>query len=414
MVTRRFPRALGLAAILLAMGCGPSPRAHLPGQLRWQAHSDLGLSSPVFFAAGPTNREALVCSLNPQTPSAVCQTTPDLGQTWSASRTGPSGLPTGVGLESSARLVQTRDRAILVAETDGGLASAFSEDQGMTWKSGGSTPVEGPARISYLGAGSLGAGQQLLAVVGPSETLKYPLHISVDQGDTWKSLPFTTPSPPDQKNVTVIPPHWSDGPRLLVDSKDRIHFLYPDFRWTSSDGNKQQGSLYCRSLEGQNPDIVHFQPSDYHRQEAALGRNHSLPDALYRVTLCQDVSKETSNLTIPNRVQVSVSPDAGKSWSKPLVLDNHAGVKQFPRVEGDGKLVVISWRDDRSSNPGLYLCSSLDGGIGWSAAERVGDSPGNRHYQLTVRQKAVLLVGTREGPSSFQPGPTFAIRGQAP
>lgn len=389
-----------LLASLLAVGCAAGRKAHLPSRLQFESLSDLKWTYPLYFAAHPARPDGLLCGLGPTTTELVSYATTDLGQHWSTPQTATSG--------ASSVLLHTSQRAVMVGASEA-LSATLSEDGGATWKPGGSTPmVETVARVAYIAPGAADAGNQTLAVVGTSETLKYPLHISVDQGENWKTVQLSVPAPQGYKNFTVTPPLWSDGPNLVVDNQERIHWLFPEYKLTTSDGKMNKGTLYFRTVDGETMEYAQFRPVESSQYfEDDLGENHSRPDVLYQAIGRQQKSNETKHDSIPFLVEFSMSENGGKSWSSPFQLDDHKGAKMFLQVDGDNDLVVISWRDERSTNPGLYCVSSLDGGATWSEAERLGEFLPSR-YHLAVRGQQVLLVGTVD---SRPPSP-FAILGK--
>jgi hypothetical protein len=90
-------------------------------------------------------------------------------------------------------------------------------------------------------------------------------------------------------------------------------------------------------------------------------------------------------------VAVMRSSDHGATWSKPVIV--HKLVDQTVRTPGDGRPlrtgdlipdiaidnssgdVYVVWQDAVSGTPAIYMSKSTDGGVTWSGAQKVSDSP---------------------------------------
>lgn len=386
MAIRRFPEAL--LALCLA-GCAMAPQTHQPSRLQFDSESDLTWAVPFALSDNLDGSRLLMVGTGAQG-RLVSRQSQDGGRTFGAAH--ESANPLG-----EIHLLQTAGAAVLFDQSPfhGDLVSAVSAN-GEDWDKGGSLaikPLHGVVPFD-----TMDAGNTTVAAVGPSESMVFPLYVSRNEGGDWEVKSVTVPVPDGYQGTTVTPPGAFGTPKIVVDGRDRIHWLLPEYRFSDSSGNKQTGSLFV-DLEGNRSQ---FFPAEFRSQEGALGENRKLPDHLYRVTANEAESKEKSRISIPYALEFSQSQDGGVHWSPPCVLDDHNGVKQWLQVNGEGPLLVVSWRDDRSSEPGLYCCSSVDGGKRWSEAERVADLP--ERYKLVVCQGQVLLAGSVAGQA-------FAVHG---
>lgn len=401
MAIHRFPKTL--LALWLA-GCAAAPKTHQPARLQFDTESDLNWTVPFTLADNLDGSRLLTTAATDQGAMIVRQSQ-DGGKTFSPARETPNPLTDGFGDKGRIRLMQTAATAVLLDESllRGDLVSATSGN-GEDWEKGGRLaikPLQGVVSFD-----TMDAGNTTVAAVGPSQTMQFPLYVSSNEGGDWEVKSINVPVPEGYQGTTVTPPGAFGTPKIVVDGRDRIHWLLPEYRFSDSSGKKQTGSLYV-NLEGPR---AQFFPAEFRSQEGALGENRKLPDHLYRVTASEAESKEKSRISIPYALEFSQSQDGGAHWSPPCVLDDHNGTKQWLQVNGEGPLLVVSWRDDRSSQPGLYACSSTDGGKSWSEAERLGDLPDR--YKLVVCNGQVLLAGCLAGRSPFEPGPAFAIHGK--
>ena len=396
----------------LCHGCSPSPKAHQPSQIHFQSQTDLDWTTPLCLSAQPdTSRLTLVCGGGGKQPITARVST-DFGQTF-----GPPAaltLPRNMGLSSNRMdLLQGAHGCALIGEGTGPnseIVSLLSSD-GQNWEAGGRLEIH-PAR-GVASFQSLDAGNSTMALVGPSEGLRFPLYLSLDEGQEWQEVQVDLPIPDGLSGLTIKPPGPFGTPAVLVDARDRIHWLVPEYRFSRADGKSATGCLSVRLDSKGAPLSAQLSEADYHSQVGALGENRSQPDQLYRVLAREAVSQEKSHINIPCQLEFSYSSDGGVHWSRPFVLDDHKGTKNSLRVAADGKLVVISWQDQRSADPGLYCSTSLDGGIAWSEPQRVGEQPEFlNNYQLLVEGQRILLAGSLRGPSSFQAAGAFLIRGE--
>jgi hypothetical protein len=109
-------------------------------------------------------------------------------------------------------------------------------------------------------------------------------------------------------------------------------------------------------------------------------------------------------------VAVMRSSDHGASWSKPVVISKM--VDRTVRTPGDAQpvrtgdiapdiaidrssgAVYVAWQDAVSGTPAIYASKSTDGGLSWSAARKVSDSPdGVSAFTAAIDVNAAGAVG---------------------
>ncbi len=404
MVTPKY-RSL-LAALLLA-GCSRAPKTDQPSNLRFESESELNWSAPFSLAANLDGSRLLVMAATPAG-AMILRQSQDGGVTFSSAQELPCPLRQGFHDKDSIHLLHTAERAVLLDEDDSDTLRSATSSDGETWEQGGSLTIKPMPRVVTFD--EMDAGNTTVAAIGPSVSLTYPLYLSANDGSDWEARQVTLPIPDGLKNITIDPPGAFGTPQVSVDSRDRIHWLVPEYRFSDAKGQKQTGSLYLQvDGQGQTSNGQLF-PAEYRSQHAVLGENRQLPDHLYRLTANEANSTEKSRINIAYTLEFAQSQDGGVHWSAPCVLDDHKGIKQHLQVAGDGPLLVAAWGDSRSSQPGLYCCTSIDGGKSWSEAERVGETPDYR-WQLLVCKGKVLLAGSLDNPRSYRKTP-FAIHGE--
>ena len=399
----------GLLAFLL-VGCASAPKTHQPSRLQFESATEPGWAAPFALQASADGSHQLMIGSSYKE-QGVMQTSvsSDAGRTFSSSQRSPALFPGGMH-NGDIQLLFGANRAVLVGDGDQEQPrlNSFTSSDGEHWEKGGSLAIHPVPQVTPVA--HYDAGNKTFALVGRSEGLDYPLYVSENEGQDWELKTVSLPNPEGYSKITVTPPGVWDAPEVAVDTRDRIHWFFPEYKFSDASGKQVKGSLYL-SLDAQGQTShAQVEPGQYNSRSGALGENRSLPDHLYRVICTEAESKETNRISIPYRLDFSQSQDGGASWSPACVLDEHNGMKQIVRVAGDGKLIVVAWRDDRSSQPGLYCSGSVDGGGHWSEAQRVGELPAGFH--LLVHQGEILLAGWRQGPSWYQPGPAFCIRGK--
>lgn len=404
MVTPKF-RSL-LAALLLA-GCSRAPKTHQPSHLQFDSESELNWIAPFTMSANLDGSRLIMAAGTPSG-AMITRQSQDGGITFTPAKEAPCPLPQGFQDKSTIHLLQTAGKAVLLDEDDSETLRSATSSDGESWEAGGSLRIK-PMR-GVVTFDEMDAGNTTVAAIGPSESLEFPFYVSANEGGDWEARQVSLPVPDGMKNLTISPPGAFGTPQIAVDGRDRIHWLLPEYRFSDAKGRKQTGSLYLQ-VDGQGQ-TSHSQLflAEFRSQHAVLGKNHQLPDHLYRLTANEAESKEKSSINIPYGLEFAQSQDGGVHWSAPCLLDDHKGNKQHLQVAGDGPLLVAAWGDSRSSRPGLYCCSSTDGGKSWSEAERVGETP-NYRWQLLVCKGKVLLTGCLDVENSYQKIP-FAIHGK--
>ena len=236
-----------------------------------------------------------------------------------------------------------------------------------------------------------GAGAQRLLLVGHSEAGKTSLFQSDDSGSSWSESQWTPPTPQHLTGSSVDPLDAGTSPVTYIDSRDRIHLLVEDTHLRTSK-QTQDGCLYVRSEDGKSYESQFFEGKFSFR--SALGGHLQEADTVYLATAEeQPIEGQKERILTPYRLSLRVSSDGGKRWQAPLHLDHHRGIKQRLSVGGSNSEIFLSWIDQRSDDPGIYLCNSRDKGRSWSAPQKVCDPC--ETYQMVVTPQSVLIVSIK-------------------
>lgn len=74
------------------------------------------------------------------------------------------------------------------------------------------------------------------------------------------------------------------------------------------------------------------------------------------------------------------SSDAGASWGADTRLTNAASNSEEPGIIAVSNFIHVAWNDLRDGDWGIYYKRSSDGGLNWSADQRLSDQPSNAFY----------------------------------
>jgi len=170
---------------------------------------------------------------------------------------------------------------------------------------------------------------------------------SSDGGTTWSAT----------KRLTWNSGH-SEAPAIATDSSDAIHVVWHD------DTPGTYEIYYKRSLDGGTTwsatKRLTWTASFYRYPDIAIDSSNAIHVVWEGYT--------SGNTEIYHKR----STDSGTTWSAAQRLTWISGGSYQPAIAIDSsKAIHVVWDDDTSGNPDLYHKKSADGGLTWSAAQRL-------------------------------------------
>ncbi|MCA8942767.1 MAG: exo-alpha-sialidase [Planctomycetes bacterium] len=102
-------------------------------------------------------------------------------------------------------------------------------------------------------------------------------------------------------------------------------------------------------------------------------------------------------------VWMNVSTDGGATWlTSPTRLDPNGVFGEKPEVCVDGTSNLhVGWRDRRTGSGRIYVSSSTDGGVSWSAAQSIGPAQTSQAVHLACAGNTAYALWAGTGPLKF-------------
>jgi hypothetical protein len=87
------------------------------------------------------------------------------------------------------------------------------------------------------------------------------------------------------------------------------------------------------------------------------------------------------------------SIDSGNTWSKDILLTPDGIKAEFPYPAVNRDTIHLVWRDTHDGNAEIYYKRSIDGGVSWTADQRLTDDPSeSEHPKIVVKDNNLHLV----------------------
>jgi hypothetical protein len=346
------------------------------------------------------------------------------GVTWSTNKrithnAGSSGRP-AIAVDGSNIYVVWHD------DTPGNAEIYFkkSVDGGVTWTAGKRlTYNTSPSRPSSVWPDISVDGSNIYVVWSDYKLGNYEIHFkkSDDGGITWSAGKRITHNTGD----SVGPVIEADGSNIYVVWEDdtpgnwEIYFKKSDdggVTWSAGkrlsyrDGNSQVPDI---GVDGSNLYVVWYDTRDllrnrglYFKKSVDGGVTWSPHQAItYNVgnTALPQMVVTGSNIYVVWQVDrpgesemfdiyFKRSDDGGATWSADERLTDNAGTSVSPDIAVDGLNIYVVWSDDTPGNLDIYFKRSDDGGITWSAGERLTDNAGNSNSPVIVVDASNIYV----------------------
>jgi Tol biopolymer transport system component len=197
---------------------------------------------------------------------------------------------------------------------------------------------------------------------------------SVDGGITWKS----------DKRLTNTSGN-SSNPAIAVDGTT-IYVVWSD----DTPGNYE---IYFRRL---NDGGITWTASQ--RLTSTAGGSHSPAIAVDGTNIYVVWQDDTPG---NSEVYLKRSVDGGVTWTADQRLTNNAGISQHPIIAVDGSNIYVAWADNRPGNSEVYLKRSVDGGVTWTADQRLTNNAGiSQNPAIAVDGSNIYVVWHDQTPGN--------------
>jgi hypothetical protein len=176
---------------------------------------------------------------------------------------------------------------------------------------------------------------------------------STDRGDTWAV---------SQRLTWTAADSWS--PEIVMDFSNNIHVVW--FEFTAG-----------------NAEIFYKRSTDQGITWAATQRLCWTSGFSLEPAITADSSGNihviwSDNSPGNNEIYYKKSPDKGVTWAPLRKLTWTAGESAYPRIVFDAwDNIHLVWMDNTPGNAEIYYKVSTDGGVSWSAAQRLTSTSGN-------------------------------------
>lgn len=284
------------------------------------------------------------------------KTSADYGVTWSASKR----LTSNAG-DSSDTSVAVSGSNIHVAwwdNTSGNHEIYFrtSQDSGTSWSA--TKRLTNNAGISaYPSISSSGANVHVAWFDNTPGNFEIYLISSADNGATWSSPKRLT----NNAGSSYEPSLAANGANVYLAWKDRTPGNYEIYFKMSSDNG----------LTWSAPKRLTNNAGGSHEPSIA-----SVGSDVYVSWFDNSAGDE--------EIYAKTSADNGATWSAARRLTSTAGFSIYPSTAVSGSRVHVAWSDSSTGNYEIYLKTSADKGVTWSAVKRMTFNSGNSS-QASVR-----------------------------
>jgi hypothetical protein len=290
-------------------------------------------------------------------------------------------------------------------KAEGEVYFKSSKDNGSTW--GEDTRLTNDDKKSALPTITV-AGETVYVAWEHYEP-KCSVHFrrSLDGGETWS------------KSIQITGQQEEGGPALAVGDGGVLHFVYASQK-DSDETNGYNWELYHRMSEDQGKSWNDPVRLTYDK----IGDSRFPVLAASSGTLHVVWWDDRNDTSIPHFGYPPINPEAdhnfeiyykrssdnGVTWETDVRLTTAKGVGRAPAVISSVDDVYIAWQDNRDGNEEIYFKSSQDGGMSWSADERLTedlavsqspsiaiDSVGNRHVTWSDKREGSYQVYFEKG-----------------
>jgi hypothetical protein len=200
--------------------------------------------------------------------------------------------------------------------------------------------------------------------------------IAIDPGDTIHIVWTDIVQGHDEiyyKNSSDGGATWTAAKRLTWTSS---YALFPDVA-TDSDKNIHVVWYHASQSSGGSPEIYYRKSADRGATWSAVKRLTWTSGYSFNPVIAIDSNKNIHVVWYDKtpgmpEIYYKKSSDGGTTWTAAKRLTWTPGWSEYPAIAIDSKNIIhVVWNDHTPGNPEIYYAKSTDGGVNWTAAERL-------------------------------------------
>jgi hypothetical protein len=350
----------------------------------WEPAVAADPQAPYVYLLTTRYGEPKTCSSHCPTPFLALTVSADGGKTWGQQTPICICRGSGAQYDPTIEVVPgTGDvySVFLNADRKGGFSTVFmrSQNNGATW----TDPVHVYGNVSWTDkpevTSSADGKDVYVSWNGPQGGDLY-VGVSHDFGQTWSQTKLTSSDryyyaydATTLPDGTVVFSESSEiyGPGQAVTEAVQHHAII------SRDRGSTWENVVVASVENGEPCVAEGCYADYY-----TGQTSVASDPAGRLAFAYEGA---SALDGPQRVYVTTSSDAGRTWSNPVALSTAGENATGPRIDFAGAGQVRLWYMQTSGgdNPdawNVWFRSSSDGGTTWTAPVKISDASAGPDY----------------------------------